>query len=130
MDIVLTFLEVHVEAVVILASMAAAAMLAGVMDLLGIDFSPVRFSRAFGRYLRRLCRMTLLRSGVTCLARGTHRKAQRNRLGGFCCTDCGHFGADYEDMGYDIGSSHVSPLRRSYDRKTGSVTRSGWEGAA
>lgn len=44
-------------------------------------------------------------------------------MGGFKCAECGSAGADLEDMGFFLGSGYVSPLRRIYDRKHGSLTR-------
>jgi hypothetical protein len=63
---------------------------------------------------------------LRCLLRRRHNP-RRHPLGGFRCEDCGVAGADLEEMGFDYGSGWVPPLRRTYDRKHGILTRTaGW----
>lgn len=62
---------------------------------------------------------------LRCLVRQHHRP-KRHPLGGFRCMDCGTAGADLEEMGF-TGSGWVAPMRRTFDRAHGEVTRAaGW----
>lgn len=61
---------------------------------------------------------------LRCLWRRRHNPV-RHPLGGFRCADCGAPGADLEAMGFE-GSSRVPPLRRTFDRQNGVLTRASW----
>lgn len=61
-----------------------------------------------------------------CIIRNQHNP-KRHPLGGFRCVDCGHAGADLDEMGH-FGSGYVNPTRRLWDRTHGELTRtSHWE---
>lgn len=63
---------------------------------------------------------------LRCIVRQRHRP-RRHPLGGFVCVECGAVGADLEEMGFP-GSGWVQPLRRTYRREHGEITRaSSWE---
>jgi hypothetical protein len=59
---------------------------------------------------------------LRCLRRQRHNPV-RHILGGFRCGDCGAAGADLDDMGFEDGG-WVAPMRRTFDRKNGDLTRS------
>jgi len=47
----------------------------------------------------------------------------RHFLGGFRCAVCGLAGADLEAMGF-AGNGYVGPMRLTYSRENGQITRS------
>jgi hypothetical protein len=51
-----------------------------------------------------------------------HHQPRRHPLGGFRCVECGAAGADLEEMGFP-NSGWVAPMRRTYDRTHGEITR-------
>jgi hypothetical protein len=59
---------------------------------------------------------------LRCVVRQHHRPS-RHPLGGFRCVECGAVGADLEEMGFR-GSGWVGPMRRTYSREHGEITRS------
>jgi hypothetical protein len=62
---------------------------------------------------------------IRCLLLG-HHDARRYSLGGFRCRRCGYAGCDMADMGFP-DSSYVHPLRRTFSREHGIITKSyGW----
>ena len=58
---------------------------------------------------------------LRCMMRG-HHSATRHFMGGFRCRDCGTVGADLAEMGFE-DDGYVSPMRRTYSREHGAVTR-------
>ena len=58
---------------------------------------------------------------LRCFTRQRH-EPRRHPLGGFRCVDCGAVGADLEEMGFRE-SGWVAPMRRTFDRKHGELTR-------
>ena len=64
-------------------------------------------------------------SRLRCFWRQRHDPI-RHFLGGFRCAICGVAGADLGDMGFD---GYVGPLRMTYAREHGRMTRSAGEAA-
>jgi hypothetical protein len=59
---------------------------------------------------------------LRCFWRRQH-EPMRHFLGGFRCAVCGLAGADLEAMGFD-GNGYVGPMRLTYSRENGQITRS------
>ena len=63
---------------------------------------------------------------LRCYVRGCH-EPQRHPLGGFTCATCKVAGASLDEMGFEA-CGYVSPVRKTYSREDGGVTRtSQWE---
>ena len=63
---------------------------------------------------------------LRCFFRNQHNPV-RHPLGGFRCLECGHVGADLEEMGY-VDGGYVMPVRRVFSRTRGEFTRTmSWE---
>jgi hypothetical protein len=63
---------------------------------------------------------------LRCFFRSQHNPV-RHPLGGFKCLECGHVGADLEEMGY-VDGGYVLPVRRVFSRTRGEFTRTmSWE---
>jgi hypothetical protein len=69
-----------------------------------------------------------IRGIVRCLARGRCEPLKQPQHDGFRCVSCGRSGADMgEFLGFD-GAGHVPPVRRVYDRRHNTTTRTvAWE---
>lgn len=64
---------------------------------------------------------------LRCWMNGCHEPV-RHPLGGFTCGVCGVAGASFDQMGFGPESGWVSPVRKTYSREDGGVTRtSAWE---
>jgi hypothetical protein len=61
-------------------------------------------------------------SWLRCFWRRQH-EPMRHFLGGFRCAVCGLAGADLEAMGF-AGNGYVGPMRLTYSRENGQITRS------
>jgi len=64
-------------------------------------------------------------SWLRCFWRRRH-EPMRHFLGGFRCAVCGLVGADLGVMGFD---GYVSPMRLTYSREHGQITRSSKDAA-
>jgi hypothetical protein len=64
-------------------------------------------------------------SRLRCFWRQRHDPL-RQFLGGFRCAVCGVVGADLGAMGFD---GYVAPVRRTYSRERGEITRSSGDAA-
>jgi hypothetical protein len=63
---------------------------------------------------------------LRCFFRNQHNPV-RHPLGGFRCLECGHVGADLDEMGY-VDGGYVMPVRRVFSRQRGEFTRTmSWE---
>lgn len=80
----------------------------------------------------KLRELLMIATGVTLLARGLRSAGavcwlrrhdpRRQFVGGLRCSVCGLAGESYEDFAF--GTGYVAPVRRTYERTHGTVTRS------
>jgi hypothetical protein len=68
--------------------------------------------------------LVLFFPGVRCVLRGHHRPERKEGTASIVCLDCPATGHDLESMGEDVA---LPAMRRMYERKHGTLTRSSWD---